>query len=97
MPFIGRIGREPPTSTSILILGSDASNFRTGTDIEADRKASLAKAPVYKYYVQWYSPVRGGMLRSMHTMDIPFVFENVDIAKTEIGEGKELVRRWPTK
>jgi para-nitrobenzyl esterase len=33
--------------------------------------------------------VRAGMLRSMHTMDIPFVMENVDIAKTELGEGKE--------
>src|ERR1700693_1585655 len=29
------------------------------------------------------------MLRSMHTMDIPFVMENVDLAKTELGEGKE--------
>ena len=72
-----------------LIAGSDASNFRTGTDTEADRKTALEKAPVYKYYFQWYSPVRGGMLRSMHTMDIPFVFENVDIARTEVGDGKD--------
>jgi len=73
-----------------LILASDASNFRTGTDTEAERKAALGKAPVYKYYFQWYSPVREGKLRSMHTMDIPFVFENVEIAKTEIGEGPDL-------
>ena len=37
-----------------LILGSDYSNFRTGTDTQAERKAALAKAPVYKYYFQWY-------------------------------------------
>jgi para-nitrobenzyl esterase len=73
-----------------LILASDASNFRTGTDTEAERKAALGKASVYKYYFRWYSPVREGKLRSMHTMDIPFVFENVLIAKTEIGEGREL-------
>jgi len=73
-----------------LILASDASNFRTGTDLEADRKAAQAKAPVYKYYFQWYSPVRGGQLRAMHTMDLPFVFDNVEISKTEIGAGPAL-------
>lgn len=72
-----------------LIAGTDGSNFREGTDAEADSKAALGKAPVYKYYFQFYSPVRDGMLRSMHTMDIPFVFDNVDVATTEIGKGSE--------
>ncbi|MEQ1949495.1 MAG: carboxylesterase family protein, partial [Bryobacteraceae bacterium] len=73
-----------------LIIATDVSNFRTGTDIEAERKAALGKAAVYKYYFQWYSPVRGGALRSMHTMDLPFVFDNVEISKTEIGTGSDL-------
>ena len=68
-----------------LILATDASNFRTGTDTEALRKAEQRRAPVYKYYFQWYSPVRGGMLRSMHTMDVPFVFYNHTIAESELG------------
>ncbi|HEY1240224.1 MAG TPA: carboxylesterase/lipase family protein [Bryobacteraceae bacterium] len=72
-----------------FIMSTDASNFRTGTDTEADRKAALAKAPVYKYYFQWYSPVREGKLRSYHTLDIPFVFENVDIAQSMVGSGSE--------
>jgi len=72
-----------------LLVATDASDFRVASDIEADRKAELGKASVYKYYFQWYSPVRRGMLRAMHTMDIPFVFDNVDIAKTEIGSGPE--------
>ncbi len=72
-----------------LLAATDASNFRTGTDTEALRKAELGKAPVYKYYFQKYSPVRDGMLRCMHTMDIPYVFDNVDLAKTEIGSGPE--------
>jgi para-nitrobenzyl esterase len=72
-----------------FIMSTDASNFRTGTDTEADRKAALGKAPVYKYYFQWYSPVREGKLRSYHTLDIPFVFENVDIAQSMVGSGAE--------
>src|SRR5579864_3703642 len=72
-----------------LILGTDVSNFRTGTDTEAERKAMAAKAPVYKYYFQWYSPVREGKLRSYHTLDIPFVFQNVDIAESMVGRGPE--------
>ena len=72
-----------------FIMSTDLSNFRTGTDTEAGRKAALEKAPVYKYYFQWYSPVRDGKLRSYHTLDIPFVFENVDIAQSMVGSGPE--------
>jgi len=70
-----------------LIIGTDVSNFRTGTDTEAERKAAAGAAPVYKHYFQWYSPVRGGALRAYHTLDIPFVFENVDIAQSMVGDG----------
>jgi para-nitrobenzyl esterase len=73
-----------------LILSSDASNFRTGTDTQAERKAAQRRAPVYKYYFQWYSPVRGGQLRSMHTMDIAFAFDNVASARTLLGDGPEV-------
>jgi para-nitrobenzyl esterase len=72
-----------------LILSTDASNFRTGTDIEVERKAALGKAPVYKYYFQWYSPVREGKPRSFHTLEIPFVFQNIDIAQSMTGSGPE--------
>ena len=71
-----------------LILESDAAGVRTGTDTQAIRKARQGSADVYRYYFQWYSPVRGGQLRSMHTMDIPFVFENVRVASTLLGTGR---------
>jgi len=73
-----------------LIIASDGSNFRTGTDQQAERKAAQGAAPVYRYYFQWYSPVREGKLRSMHTMELGFVFDHVGISKSTIGEGKEL-------
>ena len=85
-----RKGRPKASNLDLfLILSTDFSNFRHGTDIEAERKAELGKAPVYKYYFQWYSPVRDGQLRSYHTLDIPFVFENVDIAESMVGVAPE--------
>jgi para-nitrobenzyl esterase len=72
-----------------LIIETDASQFRSGTTTEAERKAALRRAPVYMYRFQWYSPVSGGRLRAMHCMDIPFVFENVDLSKSVVGDGPD--------
>jgi para-nitrobenzyl esterase len=72
-----------------LIVETDASNFRAGTDTIAERKSALQRAPVYKYYFQWYSPVREGKPRAFHTLDIPFAFQNVDICQAMTGTGKD--------
>jgi para-nitrobenzyl esterase len=71
-----------------LILASDATT-RAAAITQAERKAALGKAPVYMYLFAWRSPVRDGRLRSMHTMDIPFVYDNVDVAKVELGTGAD--------
>jgi len=87
---IYRKGRAKATDLDLaLIIETDASQFRSGTDTEAERKAALGKAPVYMYRFQWYSPVSGGRLRAMHCMDIPFVFENVDLSKSVVGDGQD--------
>ncbi|PYS51979.1 MAG: hypothetical protein DMG13_17760, partial [Acidobacteria bacterium] len=66
-----------------LILASD--EFRSRVVTEAERK-SAQKAPVYMYYFTWQSPVREGKLKSFHTLEIPFVLENVDEAKSMTGD-----------
>lgn len=68
------------------IVASD--NFTAGVLTEAERKAAQ-KAPVYKYYFTWQSPVREGKLKSFHTLEIPFVLENVDEAKSMTGTGQD--------
>ena len=85
--------RNRPAASNLdiyLIAISDASNFRVGTDTQAERKAAQNRAPVYRYYFQWYSPVRGGQLRSMHTMDIPFAFNTVETARPLLGAGADV-------
>jgi len=56
---------------------------------EADRKVAQAKAPAYVYYFDWRSPVREGKMKSYHTLEIPFAFANVDLAKTMTGTGED--------
>jgi para-nitrobenzyl esterase len=82
-------GRPGAGNTDLfLALASDAT-FRAGVVTEAERKAAQGKAPVYQYYVTWRSPVRDGKLRSFHTIEIPFVFDNVDACKSMLGSGED--------
>jgi para-nitrobenzyl esterase len=68
------------------VVASD--NFRAPVVTEGERKAAQ-KAPVYMYYFTWRSPVRDGKLKAFHTLEIPFVLENVDEAKSMTGSGQD--------
>lgn len=46
----------------------------------AKRKAVQAVAPVYVYRFDWETPEGGGHMRSPHTIEIQFVFNNIKIA-----------------
>ena len=72
-----------------LIIETDASGFRTGVDVQAERKAARGDAPVYMYRFDWYSPAGGGRLRAMHCMDIPFVFETIEECQSILGSGAD--------
>jgi len=46
----------------------------------AERRAALGKAPTYRYRFDWQTPALGGRLKSPHTLEMPFVFDNVQVA-----------------
>jgi para-nitrobenzyl esterase len=46
----------------------------------AERRAALGKAPTYRYRFDWETPVLGGRLKSPHTIEMPFVFDNTQVA-----------------
>ncbi|HEU4429360.1 MAG TPA: carboxylesterase family protein, partial [Myxococcota bacterium] len=48
--------------------------------------AAQRGAPVYVYYLTWETPVGNGLFKSPHTLDIPFMFHNVDKALALTGE-----------
>jgi para-nitrobenzyl esterase len=51
----------------------------------------LAHGPVWSYLFTWETPVFGGMLKSTHAVEIPFVFDNLGEAGSEMftGTGEE--------
>lgn len=57
-------------------IASDA-GMRIPSLVTADRKVALGAAPVFVYLFKWETPVLGGSLKSPHTLEIPFVFDNV--------------------
>ncbi len=57
----------------------------------AERRAALGKGPVYLYYFRWETPVDGGRLKSPHTIEIPFAFDNVKAAARLTGGGPEAI------
>ncbi|HEY6457002.1 MAG TPA: carboxylesterase family protein [Steroidobacteraceae bacterium] len=84
-----RRGRPDRANTDLyLIMASDAT-FRAAVLLEAERKAEQTQSPVYQYYFTWRSPVREGKLRTFHTLEIPFVFDNVDACKSMTGSGED--------
>jgi para-nitrobenzyl esterase len=46
----------------------------------ARRKAEQRGAPAFLYRFDWETPEGGGHMRSPHTVEIPFVFNNIAIA-----------------
>ena len=66
-----------------------ASDYRYGapTMKVAERRAALGQSPVYLYYFTRETPVQGGRLKSPHTMEIPFAFDNVKISARMTGGG----------
>lgn len=90
-PMIDLYRRLNPGATPSDIYFLIASDYRYGapTIKIAERRAALGKGPVYLYYFTWETPVQGGRLKSPHTMEIPFAFDNVKIATRLTGGGPD--------
>jgi para-nitrobenzyl esterase len=72
-----------------LIIAADNSPTRLSSYVFADRKAAQHRAPAYMYSFDWRSPVRGGKLRTMHSMELPFLFDHVDDVQFMTGNGPD--------
>jgi para-nitrobenzyl esterase len=80
-----------PGATPSDIYFLIASDYRYGAPTMkiAERRAALSKGPVYLYYFAWETPVQGGRLKSPHTIEIPFVFDNINVSTRLTGGGAD--------
>ena len=58
---------------------------------QASDRSAAGCAPVYLYQFTWESPVLDGAFGSTHCIEIPFVFDNVELHRTFTGGGREAV------
>ena len=62
--------------------------FRPGAVVQANAKSKVQNgAPVYMYLFTWQSPVWDGKYKSLHCMELPFVFDNIERGKNMTGGG----------
>lgn len=74
------------------MVGLDC-NIRAQSIYAADWQSANATAPVYMFLFNWYAPsADGGKASSFHSLEIPFVFNNPDLEKSNIRQGDENAR-----
>ncbi|WP_102346268.1 carboxylesterase/lipase family protein [Bacillus sp. Marseille-P3661] len=68
----------PHLSANDLLISiiSDRVTIRDSITL-AERKLAQQAAAVYMYQFTWESPILGGKMKSMHGLEVPFVFNNV--------------------
>ena len=62
---------------------------RTNALKQAAVKSAQGGAPAYVYLFEWQSPVNDGSLGAAHGMELPFMFNNIAMARTLTGGGEE--------
>jgi para-nitrobenzyl esterase len=63
--------------------------FRSGVLKQAAAKNNQGGAPAYTYLFTWKSPVNDCSLGACHGMELPFMFNNIEMARTMTGGTKE--------
>lgn len=63
--------------------------YRKNAIRQASAKNAQGGAPVYLYLFEWQSPVNNGSLGAAHGMELPFMFNNIAMARPLTGGGNE--------
>ncbi len=88
--YIAAVKKAYPEDTAAKDLIDVDVMFRPGAVVQANMKSALVGgAPVYMYLFTWQSPVFDGKYKSLHCMELPFVFDNVALANHMTGGGAE--------
>ncbi|CAB5021332.1 MAG: carboxylesterase family protein [Actinobacteria bacterium] len=80
--------RPEATMTDILIAYMTDQMFRLPVIRMAEAQAAHGRE-AWMYWFTWASPAFGGILKSAHALEIPFVFDNLDAFEMLIGTGDD--------
>ena len=84
-----RRGRPDERPQDLLVaMASDGTRLASIRLAEARARQANA-APVYMYLFEWESPALNGTLKSTHTLEIPFVFDNLKVSDEYVGPRPE--------
>ncbi len=93
--LVSLVRRSSPdaTASEVFFTVTTARGYWLDSVLQTERKAVLTErmagqgaAPVYSYRLMWRTPVEGGRRITPHSLDLPFVFDNVDVAADMVGE-----------
>jgi para-nitrobenzyl esterase len=88
--YVTAVKKAYPETTAATDYANIDINFRSLAIKQANEKSAVpGAAPVYMYLFTWASPVMDGMYKSMHCMELPFVFDNIARCEEMTGGGKE--------
>jgi para-nitrobenzyl esterase len=76
----------PNATPHDLLIAVTTDLIRIGSVWISERKSAAGGAPVYLYLFTWESPARDGMYKSPHTLEMPFVFNNVEPTIEMVGD-----------
>ena len=76
----------PALRNQMLWLAAESDDTRRWAAQDLSRlKHAQGAAPAYLYFFDWYSPVHNNRMGAYHTLDIPFVFYNMDLGASMTG------------
>ena len=86
--LVATVRRSTPEASAaeVFFTLATARGYWLDSVLQTERKAALGRAPVWSYRLMWRTPVEGGRRITPHSLDLPFVFDNVDVAADMVGE-----------
>jgi para-nitrobenzyl esterase len=91
--YLAAVKKAFPADTKPSDLIDVDTRFRPGAVVQADLKSKLVGgAAVYMYFFSWQSPVMDGKFKSMHCMELPFVFNTINRCEEMTGGSQDAIK-----
>jgi len=85
---LARVASPDASAAEVFFTVTTQLTYWRDSVVQTERKAAQAAgggAPVWSYRVMWRTPIEGGRRITPHSTDLPFVFDNVEIAGHMVG------------